>query len=391
MEEIDAQRASARSPQIEIGDISTAGGRLTFMVRDPAQVDAAVEYRRATRPSRSALDRGDWTVNVSSIRTAIVHDADPGRPRRGARQRDEDRPRGRLQSRRSGRHEGSHRHPPGQGPDPRPGSGAPGSGRAQGAARQDRAARIQAGRSHRRPPSRSRRAGRRSEARSCRWRAAAGSPSFAGPWSTATSSIDAKQTFDQNNQPAVSIRFDGRRLARPSPGSPSENVNKPFAIILDDIVLSAPNINEPILGGQAQITGSFTVQTRQRSRRPASLGQAAGRAEGDRGAHGRARSRQGFDREGRHRRHRRHRRASCIFMLLTYGRFGLYANIALILNVLVILGIMALVQRDPDPARHRRLRAHRRRRGRRQRDHQRAHPRGAETRPQGARGRRARL
>ena len=40
-----------------------------------------------------------------------------------------------------------------------------------------------------------------------------------------------------------------------------ENVSKPFAIILDDKVLSAPNINEPILGGQAQISGSFTVES----------------------------------------------------------------------------------------------------------------------------------
>ena len=41
----------------------------------------------------------------------------------------------------------------------------------------------------------------------------------------------------------------------------SENVNKPFAIILDGKVLSAPNINEPILGGSAQISGSFTVES----------------------------------------------------------------------------------------------------------------------------------
>ena len=38
-------------------------------------------------------------------------------------------------------------------------------------------------------------------------------------------------------------------------------MNKPFAIILDDKVLSAPNINEPILGGRAQISGSFTVES----------------------------------------------------------------------------------------------------------------------------------
>src|SRR3546814_5050436 len=73
--------------------------------------------------------------------------------------------------------------------------------------------------------------------------------------------IDATQVFDPTtNEPAVSIRFDGaggRRFARVT----QDNVGKPFAIILDDVVISAPNINEPILGGQAQITGSFTVET----------------------------------------------------------------------------------------------------------------------------------
>src|SRR3546814_7876248 len=71
--------------------------------------------------------------------------------------------------------------------------------------------------------------------------------------------IDAQQGFDQqNNQPVVNIRFDGaggRKFARVT----TENVNRPFAIILDGVVLSAPNINEPILGGSAQISGSFTV------------------------------------------------------------------------------------------------------------------------------------
>src|SRR3546814_11285152 len=68
--------------------------------------------------------------------------------------------------------------------------------------------------------------------------------------------IDAQQGFDQqNNQPVVNIRFDGaggRKFARVT----TENVNRPFAIILDGVVLSAPNINEPILGGSAQISGN---------------------------------------------------------------------------------------------------------------------------------------
>ena len=60
--------------------------------------------------------------------------------------------------------------------------------------------------------------------------------------------IKAHQAFDQNNQPTVSITFNAagsKRFGRTT----QENVGKPFAIILDDKVLSAPNINEPILGG----------------------------------------------------------------------------------------------------------------------------------------------
>src|SRR5204863_4301993 len=39
-----------------------------------------------------------------------------------------------------------------------------------------------------------------------------------------------------------------------------QNVNRPFAIVLDNEVISAPVIREPILGGSGQISGSFTVQ-----------------------------------------------------------------------------------------------------------------------------------
>ena len=72
---------------------------------------------------------------------------------------------------------------------------------------------------------------------------------------------NAQQSFEQQrNQPVVSITFDqagGAKFAKLT----SENVGKPFAIILDGKVISAPNINEPILGGSAQISGSFTVDS----------------------------------------------------------------------------------------------------------------------------------
>ena len=87
---------------------------------------------------------------------------------------------------------------------------------------------------------------------------------------------DAKQSFDQDGRPVVSITFNAagaRRFGRVT----QENVNKPFAIILDDKVLSAPNINEPILGGQAQISGSFTVESANAAGHQPRLGQAAGK------------------------------------------------------------------------------------------------------------------
>ena len=65
-------------------------------------------------------------------------------------------------------------------------------------------------------------------------------------------------TEQQTGLPVVSITFDqqgGAKFAKLT----TENVGRPFAIILDGKVISAPNINEPILGGSAQISGSFTI------------------------------------------------------------------------------------------------------------------------------------
>jgi preprotein translocase subunit SecD len=151
--------------------------------------------------------------------------------------------------------------------------------------------------------------------------------------------IDASQTFDENNQPAVSINFNNtgaKAFARVT----RENVNKPFAIILDNVVLSAPNILQPILGGQAQISGSYTVEEanelaiqlrsgklpvelkviEERTVGP-DLGRDSIRAAVIAGVIGTS--------------------LILIFMFITYGRFGFYADIALVLNVLIILGIMA--------------------------------------------------
>jgi preprotein translocase subunit SecD len=71
---------------------------------------------------------------------------------------------------------------------------------------------------------------------------------------------DARVKIDsQYNEPYVAISFDkkGARLFERVTG---ENVNKRLAIVLDKKVYSAPNINEKISGGEAQITGSFTTE-----------------------------------------------------------------------------------------------------------------------------------
>jgi preprotein translocase subunit SecD len=152
--------------------------------------------------------------------------------------------------------------------------------------------------------------------------------------------VRAQQSFNENNEPDVSVTFDstgGTRFAKVT----RENVGKPFAIILDNVVLSAPSIREPILGGQASIAGGFTVEeanelaiSLRSGRLPVELKVVEERTVGpDLGADS---IRLGVI-------------ASIVatlavmvFMLVTYGRFGVYAVIGLILNALMILGIMAL-------------------------------------------------
>ena len=153
---------------------------------------------------------------------------------------------------------------------------------------------------------------------------------------------NAQASFDpQTNEPVVSITFDrdgGARFARLT----QENVNKPFAIILDGEVLSAPNINEPILGGSAQISGSFTTESANQlaialrsGALPVELKVVEERSVGpDLGTES---IQLGLIAGGIG------TLAVLAFMIITYGRFGVYADIALVLNILLILGIMALM------------------------------------------------
>lgn len=73
--------------------------------------------------------------------------------------------------------------------------------------------------------------------------------------------VDAQAGFDQRtNEAIVTFRFDskgGQRFGQAT----TQNVGLPFAIVLDEQVISAPVIREPILGGTGQISGNFDVQS----------------------------------------------------------------------------------------------------------------------------------
>ncbi len=152
--------------------------------------------------------------------------------------------------------------------------------------------------------------------------------------------IGAQAGVDENNGSVVNITFDaagGRKFAQLS----TENVGKPFAIILDGKVLSTPVFEEPILGGQARISGSFDPESANNlaislrsGALPVPLTVVEERTVGpDLGADS---IRKGL-------------LAMAIgsfaviaLMVATYGRFGVYATIALVCNVLMLLGLMAL-------------------------------------------------
>lgn len=152
---------------------------------------------------------------------------------------------------------------------------------------------------------------------------------------------NAKQANDpQDNSVVVSLQFNGTG-ARKFAEVTTQNVGKPFAIILDDKVLSAPNINEPIIGGSAQISGGFTVE----SASELSVQLSAGKLpvslktvqESTIGADLGADSIEKGTVAGI-----AATLAVIIFMIVTYLRFGVYTTAALVVNAFMILGIMAI-------------------------------------------------
>ena len=113
--------------------------------------------------------------------------------------------------------------------------------------------------------------------------------------------------------------------------------------MLDNEVISAPVIREPILGGSGQISGSFTVESANDLAILLRAGALPAQLTIDRGAHRRSRPRPGFDREGQAARPMSARALVVVFMLVTYGLFGVFANIAVAINVAMIFGVLSLL------------------------------------------------
>jgi len=326
-------------PAIQFGDMSTAGGKLSFLVRDPTQVDATVErMRNLTKPVALTGNR-DWDVQVVDSTRVVLSPTASGTAdamkqamsvaRDVVRRRID--PTGTKEI--TVQTEGNNRvlvEVPGV-ENPEALKKLIGQTARLEFKLVDLSANpadVKAGRA---PPG--------SEVLPM----ADGTGAIAVKRRVMVSGDQiskAQQSFDENGRPDIALTFDSagaRRFGRAT----QENVGKPFAIILDGKVLSYPVIEGPILGGSASINGNFTVQSANdlavslnSGKLPVKLNfieertisAELGKDSIHKGAIASVVS----------------VIAVIIFMLVTYGRFGVYATIALIVNAFLILGIMAL-------------------------------------------------
>ena len=153
--------------------------------------------------------------------------------------------------------------------------------------------------------------------------------------------VDAQPTFDKNGRPAVNFRFNPTG-ARKFGDYTAENIGSPFAIVLDEEVISAPVIQDYIAGGSGIITGNFTVEEStnlavllRAGALPAELVFLEERTVGpelgqDSIEAGKLATAVAFA-------------AVLVFMVLSYGWFGLIANVALIFNVAMIFGLLSAI------------------------------------------------
>ncbi len=153
--------------------------------------------------------------------------------------------------------------------------------------------------------------------------------------------VDAQPSFDQNGRPAVSFRFNPTG-ARKFGDYTAENIGSPFAIVLDKEVISAPVIQSHIAGGSGIITGNFNVEESTKlavllraGALPAEMSFLEERTIGpelgqDSIDAGKIASLVGG-------------LAVLVFMALSYGWFGIIANVALILNIGMIFGVLSMI------------------------------------------------
>ncbi|MGX8013563.1 protein translocase subunit SecDF [Mesorhizobium sp. ORM8.1] len=153
---------------------------------------------------------------------------------------------------------------------------------------------------------------------------------------------NATPTYNsQTNEPVVSFTFNSRGATRFGQAT-QQNVGKPFAIVLDNQVISAPVIREPILGGSGQISGNFTADSAndlsvllRAGALPAKLTIIEERTVGP-----------GLGQDSIH----AGKIAGIIgsilvvaFMFVAYGFLGFLANIALAVHVAMIVGLLSLL------------------------------------------------
>lgn len=151
---------------------------------------------------------------------------------------------------------------------------------------------------------------------------------------------DAQGTFGQNNEPIVNFSFNQKGAVRFGKLT-QDNIDKPFAIVLDDVVQSAPVIRSAILGGSGQISGRFTIDETntlaivlRSGALPAKLTIVEERTVGpslgaDSIKAGLIASLAGLI-------------FVMAFIMLPYGFFGAIANLALLINLLMLVAIMSL-------------------------------------------------
>ncbi|MEM1374658.1 MAG: protein translocase subunit SecD [Pseudomonadota bacterium] len=159
------------------------------------------------------------------------------------------------------------------------------------------------------------------------------------PVVTGETLVNAQPSFDQNGNPSVDFRFNTSG-ARAFGEYTSANIGSPFAIVLDGEVVSAPTIQSAITGGSGQITGSFTIEE---STQLAILLRAGSLPAGmdflEERTVGPDLGQDSIDAGT----------IACIvafiavlvFMGLSYGLFGLFANVALVINVGLIFGLLS--------------------------------------------------